>query len=319
MNPHHIALRNEDSSLFRDVFRRASSHLPSGVAVVAGLDGDEPFALTVSSVATVSTEPSLMSFCVCRASSRVEQLLRVKRWAINILGQTHGPLAIRFATPGVDRFHGITWRANSFGAPILEEAVGTFLCELRSDLEAGNHQLFIGEVKEIVLNGGEPLVYWRRTFHRVHLRYPFLESEAALEDFVAGWKLGTLPKSSWTHGAHVAVAAYLAFDHPPQEALDLTRTGIVHFNTCVGTPNTEDNGYHETLTRFWSSEVGDVVRSRRFRSRLEAVRHAVELFGEDRDRHRLFYSFDVVRDRRARREWVAPDRSPTMQPASTDS
>ena len=315
MNPHHIALRNEDSSLFRDVFRRAGSHLPSGVAVVTGLDADEPFGLTVSSVATVSTEPSLMSFCVCRASSRVKQLLRVKRWAINILGHTHGPLAIRFATPGVDRFHGIAWRASSFDAPILEESVGTFLCDLRSDLEAGDHQLFIGEVKEIVLNGGQPLVYWRRAFHRVHLRYPFLESQAALEDFIAGWKSGTLPKSGWTHGAHVAVAAYLAFDHPQRKALDLTRTGIVHFNTCVGTPNTEDNGYHETLTRFWSGQVGDVVRGGRFGSRLEAVRHAVELFGEDRDRHRMFYSFDVVRDRRARREWVAPDRSPMKPPA----
>jgi len=138
--------------------------------------------------------------------------------------------------------------------------------------------------------------------------YPFLESEGALEDFLARWKAGTLPKPSWTHGAHVAVAAYLAFDHAPEEALDLTRAGIVHYNNCVGTPNTEDNGYHETLTRFWSSEIGNVVRRGGFASRLEAVRQVVRLFGADRDRHRLFYSFDVVADRRARREWVAPDR-----------
>jgi hypothetical protein len=141
--------------------------------------------------------------------------------------------------------------------------------------------------------------------------YPFLESAAALDDFLSRWKAGTLPKSSWTHAAHVAVAAYLAFDNAPEETLDLTRAGIVHFNTCVGTPNTEDHGYHETLTRFWSGEIGSVVRARRFPSRLKAVRHAVELFGEARDRHRLFYSFDVVKDRRARREWVAPDRSPS--------
>lgn len=150
---------------------------------------------------------------------------------------------------------------------------------------------------------------------RSHLRHPFLESEAALDDFISGWRTGTLPKSSWTHGAHVAVAAYLAFDHAQEDALKLTRAGIVHFNTCVGTANTEDSGYHETLTRFWSGQIGDAVRAGRFPSRLEAVRHAVALFGEDRDRHRLFYTFDVVRDRRARREWVAPDRSPMIPPA----
>ena len=138
-----------------------------------------------------------------------------------------------------------------------------------------------------------------------------MESEAALDNFFLRWKAGTLPKPSWTHGAHVAVAAYLAFDHTPEQALDLTRAGIIHFNTCVGTPNTEDHGYHETLTRFWSGEIGSVVRAGRFASRMEAVRHAVQLFGEDRDRHRLFYSFDVVKDRRARRQWIAPDRSPS--------
>jgi flavin reductase (DIM6/NTAB) family NADH-FMN oxidoreductase RutF len=315
MNFNHIALGNEDSSLFRDVFHRACSHLPSGVAVVAGLDAEEPFGLTVSSVTSVSSEPSLLSFCVSRASARMEQLQRVKRFSINILGQAQAALATRFATPSVDRFAGIAWSANSFGAPILEDVVGTLLCELRSELEAGDHRLLIGEVKEIVLKGGDPLVYWRRAFHRLHLWHPYLESEAALDGFVSRWKLGTLPKPSWTHGAHVAVAAYLAFDHAPEEALNLTRAGIAHFNTCVGTPNTKDSGYHETLTRFWSGQVGNLVREGRFASRLEAVRHAIHVFGEDRDRHRLFYSFDVVRNRRARREWVAPDRSPTNEPA----
>jgi len=81
----------------------------------------------------------------------------------------------------------------------------------------------------------------------------------------------------------------------------------------VGTPNTEDNGYHETLTRFWAGEIGEFIRSGRFPSRLEAVRAAVAEFGADRDRFRLFYRFDVVRDRRARREWVAPDREPAKE------
>ena len=47
-----------------------------------------------------------------------------------------------------------------------------------------------------------------------------------------------------------------------------------------------------------------------FASRLEAVRATVLAYGKDRDRYKLFYTFDVVRDRRARREWVAPDRKP---------
>ena len=138
--------------------------------------------------------------------------------------------------------------------------------------------------------------------------FAWLESESELRRFVDAWKAGRLPKAEWTHAAHVAMAAYFAFDHAADATFAIMKAGILHHNTSVGTPNTEDNGYHETLTRFWAAEIGAFIRSGRFPSRLEAVRAAVAEFGGDRERFRRFYSFDVVRDRRARREWVAPDR-----------
>ncbi len=141
--------------------------------------------------------------------------------------------------------------------------------------------------------------------------HPFLESDHALDRFFHQWQSGTLPKSSWTHAAHVAVAARLAFDHPPDRAFDLTRSGIIHHNESVGTANTETSGYHETLTRFWSGLIGETVRAGNFPTRLEAVRHAVAKFGNDRDCFGPFYSFDVVNDRRARRQWIPPDRDPS--------
>jgi hypothetical protein len=140
--------------------------------------------------------------------------------------------------------------------------------------------------------------------------FALLESERELQRFVEAWKAGRLPKTEWTHAAHVAMAAYFAFDHAAEATFAIMKAGILHHNTSVGTPNTEDNGYHETLTRFWAGEIGAFIRSGRFNSRLEAVRAAVAAFGGDRDRFRQLYSFDVVQDRRARREWVAPDREP---------
>src|SRR3984893_3096468 len=134
------------------------------------------------------------------------------------------------------------------------------------------------------------------------LTFTFLESETVLQRFVDAWKAGMLPKPAWTHAAHVAMAAYFAFDHAADATFAIMKAGILHHNTSVGTPNTEDNGYHETLTRFWATEIGCFVRSGHFTSRLEAMQASVAAFGQDRDRYRRFYSFDVVRDRRARRE-----------------
>jgi hypothetical protein len=139
-------------------------------------------------------------------------------------------------------------------------------------------------------------------------QHRFVKSAGTLEQFVRDWERGTLPKARWTHGAHVGVAAYFAFEHPPAALLHIMRLGIRHYNLASGTANTQGSGYHETLTRFWAGVVGEFVREGQFASRLHAVRQALARFGERRDYFRRFYTFDVVSDRYARREWVAPDR-----------
>src|SRR5215467_4112751 len=101
--------------------------------------------------------------------------------------------------------------------------------------------------------------------------FTFASSEAALNSFLDRWRTGTLPKSEWTHAAHVAIAACHVFEHSVEEALEKIRAGIIHYNTCVGTANTDHSGYHETLTRFWCDRIADFRRKRAFSSRLEFV------------------------------------------------
>jgi hypothetical protein len=139
-------------------------------------------------------------------------------------------------------------------------------------------------------------------------RHPFAANAKALEEFVDAWERGTLPKKSWTHGAHVGVAAYFAYEYPADVLVRVMRLGIRHYNLASGGANTEVHGYHETLTRFWAGAVGDLVRDGAFASRLEAVLAALRQFEHCSGHYRSFYHFDVLADRRARREWVAPDR-----------
>jgi len=288
---------------FGDVFRRGCSYLPTGVAIVAALDATRtPFGLTVSSVLPVSFDPPLISICVAAASSRLSQLEQAGYYSINLLRENQADQALQ--VPGA-----AAWDMTDPGAPVLDGALAHFHCALSQVVDAGDHKLVLGEAVRLAIHGGEPLVYWRRGFCGLHLEYPFLASESELERFVEGWRTGTLPKREGTHAAHIAIGAYHLFDHRTDDAFEHVKAGIVHFNSCVGTANTEDSGYHETLTRFWILTLEEFQRGRERGSRFEAVREAVEVFGQDRDRHRLSYSFDVVRDRRARRESIAPDRA----------
>jgi len=144
-----------------------------------------------------------------------------------------------------------------------------------------------------------------KTKHKDTLQH--FASVAALESFLAAWRDGTLPHCQWTHSAHVIVAACMVFDHAREDALRKIREGIRHYNECVGTPNSDHSGYHETLTRFWTDTIAEFLAACRPASRLAAAQLAVEEFGAQRDLFRRYYSFDVVKDVRARREWVPPD------------
>src|SRR5262245_20069154 len=128
----------------------------------------------------------------------------------------------------------------------------------------------------------------------------FLRSEDELRAFVHAWENGTLPAARWTHAAHVAVAAFYAATLGADGVYPAMRAGILHFNECSGVANTATSGYHETLTRFWSTTIARFVASSRDRSPLGAVRAAVHEYGNRRDLYRAAYDHDVLRDSHAR-------------------
>jgi hypothetical protein len=147
----------------------------------------------------------------------------------------------------------------------------------------------------------------------VDLPYPFLASESSLRNFVSEWELHALPKEQWTHAAHVAVCAFYTVEHGHTHALRRMREGIPLYNSAVGGQNTEDSGYHETLTCLWAQIIADFMATQQFATSFAAVEATVLRYAQERKLHEAFYSYNIVADRRARREWVPPDKSPLPQ------
>jgi hypothetical protein len=145
------------------------------------------------------------------------------------------------------------------------------------------------------------------------MRPEHLATPEAFDSFLRGFEDGTLPKSEWTHGAHVATAANYLFDSNFEAVLPLMRSRISAYNLAVGGANTPTSGYHETLTHFWLVIVADLLHSEHPESRLTAARQAVTAFGEARTLHTLYYSGDVVKDPSARQTWLEPDLLPLPQ------
>lgn len=114
-----------------------------------------------------------------------------------------------------------------------------------------------------------------------------------MEDFIRRFEAGTISKQEWTHEAHLRMAYWYVWNYSPDEAGTRIRAGIRHLNECMGGKNTEDEGFHETLTEFWIREVR-VMGPGNFEAVLKLPSG---LWRRD-------YPADLPKDRRARREYL---------------
>jgi flavin reductase (DIM6/NTAB) family NADH-FMN oxidoreductase RutF len=83
---------------------------------------------------------------------------------VNVLRQGQVELARRFGTRSgrdEDKLAGVRWYAGRRGAPILDDALAYFECELRETLPAGDPGLVLGQVIDgrILAPGAGPMTY----------------------------------------------------------------------------------------------------------------------------------------------------------------
>jgi flavin reductase (DIM6/NTAB) family NADH-FMN oxidoreductase RutF len=56
---------------------------------------------------------------------------------------------------------GIKYRPMKSGIPVLQNALSNLDCTVVSAHEAGDHEIFVGEVREVIVGEGAPLLYFR--------------------------------------------------------------------------------------------------------------------------------------------------------------
>src|SRR5260221_7088760 len=122
--------------------------------------------MTANAFASVSLEPPLVLVCVIANSEGSVQITRNGCFAVNILHADQEPVSRYFASrdrpKGRDAFRDVPHRILVSGSPILDDAVAYLDCRLHASHEAGDHQIFIGEVVELGLDpDGDPLLFHR--------------------------------------------------------------------------------------------------------------------------------------------------------------
>jgi hypothetical protein len=137
-----------------------------------------------------------------------------------------------------------------------------------------------------------------------------MDGDSSTQHLVDQFFCRTLPKSAWTHQAHLRVGLWHVLHFGPEEALTRLRTGIRALNESHGTLNTDSGGYHETITRFYVCWIANyLARAGRNRPLDELADELVQAAGDSQLPLR-YYSRDRLYSVEARRSWVEPDLQP---------
>jgi flavin reductase (DIM6/NTAB) family NADH-FMN oxidoreductase RutF len=138
--------------------------LSYGVYVVGVAAGDRRDGFTAAWVMQASFDPLLLALSINSSNASYELLHAGGGFAVNVLKQGQLDLARRFGTRSgrdEDKLAGIRWRPGRAGAPILEQALAYFDCEIAGRHRAGDHELVLGRVVDgkILDPAGAPLTY----------------------------------------------------------------------------------------------------------------------------------------------------------------
>lgn len=153
-----------------DEFRRACGRFATGVAVASVVDErGAAHGLTVSSFTSVSLEPPLVLICLGHDVTIIEAFRRASHFGINILREQDRDLSQRFATKGLDKFNGISWRPGRTGVPLIDSALSAIECETHQRVQSGDHDILVGRVVATRVEDGAPLIYYASHYRKLGL------------------------------------------------------------------------------------------------------------------------------------------------------
>ena len=131
-----------------------------------------------------------------------------------------------------------------------------------------------------------------------------------IKNIVRAFEDCTLPRSEWTHSAHLTVALWYLTHFSVQEAINCLRDRIQKYNAANGIKTTKDTGYHETITLFWVQIIIRYLSANAGNNNIVLLTNGLIDKYENSRLPLEYYSRDFLMSWKARISWVEPDLKP---------
>ena len=146
-----------------DLFRRAWSNFATGASLITTVEGDGTVhGMTANGIASISLDPMLSMVCVGHNANTHPIIKRTGRYGINILSEDQKMIGDYYARSAEKRDGSINpdFFFTSSGIRFLEGALSSLDWKVVSAYEEGDHTIFIGEVEEMEVRDGRPLLFY---------------------------------------------------------------------------------------------------------------------------------------------------------------
>ena len=154
-------------SVTQEQFRAALGSFASGVTVVTTKDANgKLLGITVSAFCSVSLSPPMVLICIEKSAGSHYAFEESNVFIVNILREGESDMSELFASLKEDKFSGLEFRSGIDGVPILHRALATLECRVKFSYHGGDHSIFVGEVENVSVDNGQPLLYYRGRYGR---------------------------------------------------------------------------------------------------------------------------------------------------------
>lgn len=151
----------------REIMRR----WVTGVSIVTVEYDGLRHGATVSSLASISVEPPLVTVTLAKGTRTHQMMIKAGQFGVTILSTNQQSLSERFSgavSEEQDRFTGVDYFNIFEHLPVLDGGLAALGCRIVHSYEMANSTLFVGEVIASQLGKEQPpLVYVNRTYRRL--------------------------------------------------------------------------------------------------------------------------------------------------------
>lgn len=131
-----------------------------------------------------------------------------------------------------------------------------------------------------------------------------------IKNIVRAFEDCTLPRSEWTHSAHLTVALWYLTHFSVQEAINCLRDRIHKYNAANGVKSANNTGYHETITLFWVEIIIRYLLANASNNNIVLLTNGLIDKYKNSRLPLEYYSRDLLMSCQARISWIEPDLKP---------